>query len=220
MVLYFCRITCASEKLRPIFEKFSKIIAYEHNEDALNVHTHFLVETNMSTDTIKNWVRKLTERKYKATEWSFKTKYKPHKLATEVPVTEGCITYMAKGKLEPSYCVGYTDEFILDHKLKWIDYKRSAKQQALTSYTVKESSAQSKLRQDEMITEIIKRMEDKNYTGNGNEHILKIIRQVVIVENKTILGRYKVRDYYDTVIARANPTSWLHSMAALVGFRD
>lgn len=217
MPLFFCRITCPEVKLRPVFEKYSKLIAYEHNEDALNIHTHFLVETDLSTDTMKNWVRKLTGMKFKATDWSFKTKYKPHKLAQEIPVTEGCITYMAKGKLEPCYNNGYKAEDIEDYKLKWIDYKRSAKQQALTSYIVKESSAQSKLRQDEMIKEIIKRMEATEQVGT--EQIIKIIRQVVIIENKTMLGRYKLRDYYDTIIAHHNPQGWLNKMATMVEFK-
>jgi len=48
------------------------------------------------------------------------------------------------------------------------------------------------------------------------EVILSLIRQVVIIENKTIIGRYKVRDYYDTIRSIANPGTWLSSMTMLI----
>lgn len=221
---YFCRVSATYEELRPLFDRMeNNLIAYEHSENALNIHVHFLIEDlKESTDTLKNWIRKVTNRKFKADEWSFKTKYKPSKdkLAPEIPVSRTCITYMAKGKLEPVYNRGFKEEDILDLKLKWIDYKRSAKQQALTSYLVRESVAQSKLRQDQMMQEIIKRLEtleidDWQYTP---DIVLSMIRQVVIVENKTIIGRYKVRDYYDTVLAHKHPQGWAAKMSTFVRF--
>jgi len=221
MANYFCRISCEYELLRPVLEKFPNniVVAYEHNHNVLNVHTHFLIEgMKESTDTLKNWIRKLTGRTFKADEWSFKTKYRPDKLAPEIPVNRGCITYMAKGKLEPQHVTGITMEDILDLKLKWIDYKRSGKQQALTSYIVKETQAKSKLRQDQMIQEIVKRL--KEFAHPKEKDILQLIRQVVIVENKTIIGRYKVRDYFDTIIAIDTPNTWLNSMSSYVTFNN
>ncbi len=220
---YFCRVTCSTDKLRPVFEKLSNhTIAYEHNEDSLNVHTHFFIkDMKESTDTLKNWIRKLVGP-FKATEWSFKTKYKPHKEAQEVPVTDGCITYMSKGKLEPSYNRGFKPEYVEEYKLKWLDFKRSAKQQGLKQYLVKETQQNSKLRQNEMIDEIIIRIDKMREQKQDvfAEDILRLIRQVVIVENKTIIGRYKVRDYFDTINARENPQTWMISMRNYVSYKE
>jgi hypothetical protein len=121
---------------------------------------------------------------------------------------------MTKGKLTPSFTHGFKPEYVESYKLQWLDYKRSAKQQSLQSYIVKETQKASKLRQDEMITEICNRLDKMD--NPTVENTLKLIRQVVIIENKTILGRYKCRDYYDTVRARANPQTWLTSMTTLV----
>lgn len=215
----FCRVTVGYEVLKPLTvhlnEHSNKYIFYEHNDDQLNIHTHFYISGYaMSTDTLKQKIKKVTGLNFKATSWSFKRQYKPAKDVPEIPVTDSCITYMAKGKLEPCAKHGFTDSYILDLRANWVDYKRQAKQQRLTSYIIKESQAASKLRQDEMITEIVSRLDKQD--DQTAERIIGLIRQVVIIENKTILGRYKCRDYYDTIRARQNPGSWCQSMLSLV----
>lgn len=216
---YFCRVTTSYQSFQPVIQRIiqccQKFVVYEHSEDALNVHIHFLIiGFTKSTDSIKGWIRKDTGRSYKATDWSFKTKYKPHKEANETDVDETAIIYMAKGKLSPSYTFGMLPESIDHYRLAWIDYKTRAKQSKLTSYIVKETAKQSKLRQNEMIDEIVKRMNERE--DQTPDVILTIIRQVVLIENSSIIGRYKVRDYYDTVRAKVNPETWLQSMTALV----
>ena len=214
---YFCRITTSSDSLTPLWDKLMgfDIIAYEHKENLLNIHVHFLIKNcTLSTDTLKNYVRKITGTKFKATDWSFKTVYKPHKDASEIPVNDGCITYMSKGHLQPCYKTGFGDTYIEDFKLKWLDYKRTAKQSSLTQYLVKESQAKSKLRQNDMIDEIAKRFELLECQDISN--LVKTVRQVVIVENKTVIGRYKIRDYCDTILARTQPERWLSAMTSLI----
>ena len=215
----FGRVTCSYAVFSPVTAKLaanaSEVIVYEHNENVLNVHVHFLIKgLKCSTDTLKNWIRRDTGRKFAATDWSFKTKYKPRKDAPEVPVSDSCITYMSKGKLTPNFSHGFKAEHVEDLLLKWLDYKKEAKQQSLKSYILKESQQASKLRQDQMIAEICKRVDESH--DQTPEFILQTIRQVVIVENKTILGRYKCRDYYDTVRSRTNPDQWIVSMRNLV----
>lgn len=214
---YFCRVSCANAVISPLWDKLEifNLIAYEHKENDLNIHVHFLVKNfTLSTDSLKGWIRKATGLKFKATDWSFKTKYKPHKEASEITVNDGCITYMSKGHLSPVFNRGFQDSVIEDYKLKWLDFKRSAKQSALTQYLVKETQAQSKLRQNEMVDEITKRFRE---APDGTiPTLLTIIRQVVVIENHTILGRYKTRDYVDTVMSRAQPHRWAQSMLAIV----
>lgn len=219
MANYFCRITTSYKTFSvivPRIEPFCKgLVVYEHNEDALNVHIHFLIlGFTKSTDSIKGWLKKDTGISFKASDWSFKTKYKPFKEAIERNVDESCIIYMAKGKITPSYVMGIGNDTIEEYRHKWIDYKTAAKQSKLTSYIVKETAKASKLRQNEMIDEVIKRLEKQD--DQTPQSILALIRQVVVVENKTILGRYKARDYYDTIRAHVNPQTWLSSMLVLV----
>jgi len=219
MTNYFCRVTTSYEDFRSVIPRIEPyitgLIIYEHNVDALNVHIHFLMlNFSKSIDSLKGWIRKDTGRTYKATDWSFKTKYKPFKEDKERNVEENCITYMAKGTLEPSYNFGIRDDKVLEYKLSWIDYKTAKKQQRLTSYIVKETAKASKLRQNEMIDEIIKRLKESD--DHTPDNILRLIRLIVMVENKTIIGRYKVRDYYDTVRSHVNPESWIVSMKNIV----
>ena len=217
MTDYFCRVTTSSETLTPLWDKLMgfNIIAYEHKENILNIHVHFLIKNfTLSTDTLKNYIKKVTGVKFKATDWSFKTVYTPHKDAPEIQVNDGCITYMSKGHLQPCFKTGFSDSYIDDFKLKWLDYKRSAKQSSLTQYLVKETQAKSKLRQNEMLDEITKRFE--LLQEQDISHLIQIIRQVVIVENKTVIGRYKVRDYCDSILARTQPERWLSSMKTMV----
>ena len=214
----FGRVTVSYDVFSLMTEKLTencdKFVVYEHNENVLNVHVHFLIKgLKCGTDSLKNWIRKTTERSYKATDWSFKTKYKPDKGSPERSVDDSCITYMSKGKLTPSYVSGYSAIDIESYRLMWLDYKRQAKQQSLTSYIVKETQKASKLRQDEMITEICKRLD--NSTDKRPRMIVQFIRQVVIIENKTVLGRYKCRDYFDAVLSRIDPPSWELSMTLM-----
>jgi len=216
---YFCRITMSYENFRAVIPRIeqhcNKLIVYEHNEDRLNVHIHFLIIAfSKSTDSLKGWIKKDTGVSVSSSNWSFKTKYKPYKEANEQDVEETAIIYMAKGTLAPCYNYGFSDEAVNGYKLRWLDYKKRAKQQQLTSYLVKETAAASKLRQNEMIDEIIKRLETRE--DQSQSVILSLIRQVVIVENKTLIGRYKVRDYYDVIWARSHPQDWMSSMLALV----
>jgi len=219
MANYFCRITIPylefSSTINRIQDVCNKLIIYEHGEDALNIHIHFLIMGfTKSTDSLKGWIKQATGRKFKATDWSFKTKYKPHKGDKEYDVDENCITYMAKGHLDYKFNYGFTEGFIQEAKLRWLDYKTRARQSKLTSYLVKETAKASKLRQNEMIDEIVKRLRVSQ--EQTPEVILSLIRQVVIIENKTIIGRYKVRDYYDTIRSIANPGTWLSSMTMLI----
>lgn len=223
MTNYFCRVTIPYDKFSVTIQRIEPhckgLIIYEHSENILNVHIHFLIlGFTKSTDSLKGWIKKDTGLNFKATDWSFKTKYKPFKEDKERNVEKDCIVYMAKGYLEASYSMGITTDEINTYKLSWIDYRTARKQQRLTSYLVKETAKASKLRQNEMIDEIVKRLKESD--DHTPDRILSLIRLVVMVENKTIIGRYKVRDYYDTVRGHVNPETWLESMKSIVADKN
>lgn len=189
---YFIRVRMSWFMIQPACEQISskveKMIVYEHSEDPENTHVHmYLVGTQVSTDTLKNYIRHKRGGNDRGNKfWSFKT-------ATD----SGCISYMTKGKYDPVYVKGFTPEEINAHKLAGYDKPKPA---GKVMYVVKETHKDSKLRQSEMIDKIVKKLKSKDdYTP---EAILEQIRQVVIIDNNTIIGRYKVRDYYDTIRAR------------------
>lgn len=212
---YACRIDLPFSTFKSaidlISEKCERLVVYEHSENDLNIHCHYLlIGCSISTDSIKNYVKRAGCPVQKGNQfWSFKTQYKPYGEDKDIPVTSTFITYMSKGHLEPSYVKGFTQEEIDTYKNEWKPITRSS-QPTLKQYIVKESASQSKLRQHEMINEVVRRIKiTEDYSA---ESIIKHIRQVVIVENKTICGRYKIRDYFDTIKSVVTPETWLSGM--------
>lgn len=225
----------AWEFIKPACELISTqvdaLVVYEHephgNED--NVHVHmYLVGTRVSTDTLKNYIKKcgmIPKRSSEALKgnafWSFKTEYTPYGDTQTFPVDTGCISYMSEGKLEPKYVKGFTSDEIEMYRDKWdptiVETRRKEKIQSKLMYVVKETHKESKLRQNQMVDEIVKRLKD----DSSDNAILLAIRQVVIIEQNTICGRYKIRDYYDTVKARlVSKESWLSEMKGFVFMRS
>lgn len=114
--------TCADWSL-----KSEKMLCYQHDDKKENIHCHFLlVGVYDSTDTLKRLL-KTHGLLPKASDWSFKSKFKL-KDGTVVDITDETIpqyiTYMSKGKYEPSYNKGYDTEFLDLCKSKWVTYTR------------------------------------------------------------------------------------------------
>lgn len=117
-MLYAVRLTFPYQKLVEFFDRFEKVVVYQHDADeSVNrTHVHALVEISVSTDTAKNWVQKCVGSRPKKDMWSFVSKLKKQ------PVTEEFITYMTKGKLEPVMLKGYTKELCDKYKARWVDH--------------------------------------------------------------------------------------------------
>lgn len=203
------RVTRSYDALKSFFEKLStysdKLVAYQHDESS-RIHVHALVvNCKPSTDTLKNWIRSCVG-KVEKTDWSFVTK----------DVNENFITYMSKGTLTPQCCYGFTTDQIEAYKMAWEHRPKSFKQQRLT-FVVKETTEQRKMRQEDMIQEIISRYDqlppERKY--DSSKELIALIYKVVAVENRNVLGRYKLRDYYDTIQGRIHPALWLNAMTSL-----
>lgn len=111
----FVRIKSPYDVLIPIMSRIhaccEKVIVYEHNEKSSNIHVHmYLVQCDKSTDTLKNYIRKVCDSSKGNQFWSFKTAQ-----------DAGCITYMSKGKLDPVDVKGFTQEEIDTYKSSWED---------------------------------------------------------------------------------------------------
>lgn len=113
---WFVRITETYEKLEGFIEKLAescdKLVVYEHGEEVSRKHIHFYaVQCKIKTDAIKVRVKKhLQVANYPKDKWAFETAY-----------DDGCIVYMTKGKLEPVYCKGFTQEELIAYRDKWVD---------------------------------------------------------------------------------------------------
>lgn len=204
------RITKPFSDLKWFCEKLNeysdKSIYYEHTESA-RLHVHgLIVNPTVSTDTMKNWLRKHLGQIPK-TDWSFVAK----------DVNEKFITYMSKGKLEPKYVSGFSDVQVSSYRDLWEDRPRKQVQTRL-SYIVKETPEERKMRQEDMVKEIVRRVQLSE--DQTTDFIIGTIYRVVSVENRTMLGRYKMRDYYDAVIAKTDYQGWLVNMKKIVSYKD
>ena len=213
------RISRSFKELNPEKESFITKLAevcdvlavYEHeaDEEITRTHIHCYADNpRVSTDTMKNWVKKaLGVTKFVKTDWSFPEAQ-----------DEGFITYMSKGHLDPLFIKGITDEACHLLKAQWVDVP---KKNGKTQYVLKiENPAQQKLRQWELVEEINRRynINDPEESRDPVEKLIRIIRQVVIIENNTICGRYKFRDYYDTIMSLNKSNT--NDMKNFLGYRS
>lgn len=94
---------------------------YEHSGDPANIHIHALI-LGWSKDktTLKNWLKETLNLTPARTQWVFSTHYDGDK-----PVDEGFLAYMSKGKYDPKYVKGFSDEVIAEAKAKGYDGKKN-----------------------------------------------------------------------------------------------
>ena len=108
--------------------KAEKVVVYEHPEPN-NIHCHLaLMGVYDTTETLKNIMRKHGVLLKGAGQLSFKTSFKgPGK--TVIGMTDetlpGYITYMTKGKYEPKYLKGISEEQCAECRAGWKDLSRS-----------------------------------------------------------------------------------------------
>lgn len=110
----FARITVSYDDLAGFIEKFSddcdKLIVYEH--EGTRTHIHFYaVSCRIKTDAIKTRIKKyLHVTEWNKSNWSFKS-----------ADDSGCIVYMSKGRLDPRYVKGFTQDEIEGYKGRWTE---------------------------------------------------------------------------------------------------
>lgn len=196
------RVSRSFDELPSFITKLSEssthLIVYEH--DATRVHIHGLVkDLKVSTDTLKNWIKHDCDTtKFPKSDWSFITKDKQGN-----PVNDSFITYMSKGDLQPRYCKGFDSDVVEQYRLQWKPITKQKVQYILKQ----ENPHEAKKRQIDMIDEIVRRVESQKIVLT--EDIIKVICDVVYKENRTIVGRYKIRDYYDMVVYCVRPQGYI-----------
>lgn len=208
--MYAIRISKTHNDFVNFFTKLDQVVDryvfYQHDVPN-NFHVHgLLVNCRVSTDTLKNYIRK-DVGEVKASEWSFKT-------ADSLDF----ITYMSKGNLLPFALKGFEEAELKEYTSKWVHVE--TKKRSMTQYKLKiENPKESKIRQNELMDMVLQRCREQGL--KGGRPVLEVIRQVVYVDHKTIVGRYKIRDYYDYVMGNGvNNEAWLDSMEKLIYFKD
>lgn len=205
------RISLGNKELTPVWSqiKCEKLVVYEHKAARLHVHG-LVINCELSTDTLKNYVKRaIGVTSFPKSDWSFKTLHEGH------PVDDKFIIYMSKGSLQPCYVNGYTIDDLELYRTQWVDKPKKE----LIQYKIKVENPQTaKIRQNELMDIVKAKCKERNVRQPRD--ILEVIREVVYKQHKTIVGRYKIRDYYDYVVSDINPQSWLDNMEKLISFRE
>ena len=182
----FIRITRAYEQVKQWVDKVAdnsvSIIVYEHTgEKTKKVHIHMLVEgCKVSTETLKRWLSTGPMDQYVRSDWSFKEKY------DSKPVDRGCITYMAKGHLEPVFARNIDQQVIYELKNKWVEYKKDDKPDT------------NKATQFEMLLEMVNCVKDNGVNLCEISAVFRVISQT-LRKYRVVTSLYKMRDYYDSI---------------------
>lgn len=191
--MYAVRVTRPARELEAFFDKLQgvcdKLIVYEHN--ASRIHVHFLiVNCQVKTDTLKNWIRSCVGDVHRS-DWSF----------LEKDVDEKFITYMSKGKLDPVVVKGYDEKEVFEYRSAWVPKSKTV---TLTQYTVKVEKPEERVkRQRDLLQPVIDNI--KNY--NTQREVVRAILQVIRKE-RIVVGRFKIRDFYDYVMNQTGNSDW------------
>lgn len=121
------------------------------------------------------------------------------------------ITYASKKDLQAKFNKGYEASFIAECSAEYLPPDEYVKRNGKVQFkVVTEKPEVSRKRQNDLLDEMIRRykshyqmdkyIENQSYPMDSKAVIREIIE--VLNENRVIFGRYKVRDYYDTICAR------------------
>lgn len=107
-----------------------KMVVYEHNENVSRVHIHAHIwGCAVTRATLCNYLQEaLHIDKVNSRDIAFKTQYKPRGSTVKQEIDDGNISYMSKGKYDPKYNKGYSDEEIAKLKEKGFDKKKFEKE--------------------------------------------------------------------------------------------
>lgn len=227
MLLLAVRISRTFEEVKGFFEGVAKecsaCIVYQHDadDDVSRTHVHAVIQEDdlniedekaikNRLDTLKARVRTcLKVASVPRTDWSWLIKLGDPK----EPVSWDYITYMSKGNLKPVLASGVPVD-IPAMTAKWVPMMGTTLK---VQYKVEKylTAAQMKQTFNQMIDEVISRLGD-DWT---KENILNVLLKY-ISEKRLIIGRYKVRDMFDTICNRTARDTFRRDMAILCRFPE
>lgn len=128
---YAIRISFIAEKLVNYFSRLSmaaeRVVVYEHSENVSTPHCHIVLFGYVGDQkNLKRWAEEALNLKIDKTQISCKTQYKPKGTVKSVSIDTGAISYASKGKYEPKYVKGFSNEEVNELKAKGFDKKDAA----------------------------------------------------------------------------------------------
>lgn len=182
-----------------------KVIVYEHEADDEVSRTHIhmlLIQSTLKPDSLKARFKKLYGN-IDAKDWSFKSSDGDPKY----------ITYMSKGKLSPKLSKGFELSDITKYTSEWVEPKTKVKlENGKFVRDVNEPGQKTKI-------QLLEQMRSRLSPTDSTRDILKIIRKVLI-DNKVIIGQYKMMDYYDSLMMYDRKEDWLCGMERKINSRQ
>lgn len=216
------RLTRNADDLKAFFDKVNTVCAqsiwFEHKQDVkvTRTHVHGLIEgLEVSVETLKNWLRFDTlwapTSTWDKSDWSFKNSYKSP--FGKKSVDRNMITYMSKGNLAPHSRKGFDD---------WTAYRNAWVEPRMRQQTLDEKSSAApeldkQITQWEMLEQMRILIDQKCQASerfDEDEIIVESIIQVHKIHHK-LISRFKVRDYYDTIVAHRSPKSFAQTILIL-----
>lgn len=222
------RITRSYDELdgwvQHLADKCERAIAYEHeaDEEVSRTHVHLvIIGYSTSDETMKAQIRKhFNTKTFPKTDWVFDNELRDERKA---------ITYASKKDLQAKFNKGYEATFVAECSAEYLPPDEYAKKgRGKTQYKViAEKPEVSKKRQNDLLDEMIKRyksgypmdkyLEDCTYPFKAS-FVVNVILEV-LNEHRVIFGRYKVRDYFDTICARMWTSRFQNIMEqTMIGF--
>lgn len=139
-----CDLLEQEQVIQGLKSRCDNMIVYRH--DTFHPHIHFLMKNTKCTyDTLVNVVKRAIPGATKD-KYSFKAK-----------ANDDFISYMSKGKLDPVFNQGYSEELIAEKKLKGFDKTDGLQTSKPTETSTKKSS---QITNHQLVTEIAARMYD------------------------------------------------------------
>jgi len=202
---YNVRISHPFTEIRSWIEQIEapQVLAVQHEADqeVSRTHTHILVvDSPVAALALKHKLKRMyPDISLTKGDWAF-PELKDRDL-------EHIATYYLKGTLEPSFVKGLSFDWELIRS-RWVDRKIQTQLKYVDPH---------KMNYSEMLQQIKNTMKEQNDYSIDN--MLDQIRQVFIIQNKRIIGRFKVRDIVDTLMAEFEPHDWKHSLKRICEYR-
>lgn len=191
------------EMVKKLPEVCDKVVVYQH--DASRTHVHMLLrECKVSTDTLKNWIKKALNVSVKKTDWSFKSADKDDKY----------ITYMSKGTLDPVFAHGYDSLGLAALRNKWVNANASISEDSRNVRTVRVTNYTIAAQAYAKYLEGSKEEELALMEGKVNMKRLVNIVKEICKENKKGCNYDNVAKIVQTVLADLSPAYWMEKVLA------
>lgn len=202
---YTVRITLSYQDLSGVVarwaDKCQRCICYEHeaDEEIRQTHVHMILEGSTVQDEALKRSSKLSGKGNEF--WSWK----------QYDGSRTFVTYMTKGKYAPKFLKNYSPAEVEEARKAWSEpTARHSTKSRQTS--LEENSPKTKLTKHGIIARVVQAILTTDnvleanearraavLTDISDERLLKVIRHVLI-EEKQVLGLYKVMDLYDAFV--------------------